>query len=295
MSNNSQSAGTLILDQKVYNLSTRSSSGLILNDNPNFKSHIRYDIPNLIVPDDSIAYIEVAVPYVVIPSSFFQINETNNKLVIIGNSLTTTYVFEYGNYNADEFITDFKTLLPVQYGITLDKVSSRFTVTNTTYSFTLSADSTCDYIMGFSDNVYSVVISGVNTAICPRVCNFLSLPRIMLRCTEFGTGQSIEGSDVLLSIPNNAKSGGQIVYQNFSNRTLVKVENITGLTIQLTDDDGNLINFQGVSSFFTLQVNIYRNWLPRPDTFYNLVKSNNSAEAQRYFELYDFERRKNIF
>lgn len=293
---NPVSAGTLICDQKCYHLSTRSSSGNILNNDPNYKSHIQYNIPNLIVPDDSIAYIEISIPYVVIPCSFFQINETNNKLVLIEDGITNSYFFEYGNYNADEFMIDFKALVPSRWGITLDKVSYRFTITNTTYSFVLSADSTCDYIMGFNENLTSAVNgAGINSVSCPRVCNFLSLPRILLRCTEFGSGISSEGGDVLLAIPNNAKAGGQIVYQNFSNRTLVKVENITTLTIQLTDEDGNLLNFGGVASFFTLQVNIYRAWLPKPETFMNLVKKNNSAESQKYFDLYEIEKRKNLF
>lgn len=267
----------LILDQTQYHLSTKSSAGRVLNVDTNYKSKIVFDLPNFLVPDDSIDYIEVSIPYVVIPCSFFQINENNNRLVVLENGVTTTYTFEEGNYNADEFIIDFRALLPSRFSITLDKVNLKFTVTNTTYEFELLAESTVDFVMGFSGTVAS---SG-RTVTMPRVCNFMSLPRVLIHCQELATGTDNNFNDIILAVPNSSRANSNIVYTNTNIKTLVKVDNLSQLTFSITDDDGNLLNFHGVSSFWTLQLDVYRKYIERPDTFHQMLRKNADAQKER--------------
>jgi len=264
-------ANNFIQDSKTYCLSTRGSDGTVLNNDPNFKSYIAFDLPDFLTPDDSIAYAEVSIPYIVIPVSFFQINDTNCMLEVIENGTTTQYTWEYGNYNANEFMVDFRTILPARFSITADLVNSRFIITNTTFEFTFTSNSTIDYIMGFSDTITS---SGL-TLNMPRVFNFLAIPRIMLHCLELGNGSNSQNADIMLAIPNNSRLNGQIVYTAPEIKTLIKQELITRLTFKITDEGGNPINFNGVASFWSVQVDIYRKWIPRPETFSNLVRMNN--------------------
>jgi hypothetical protein len=264
-------ANNFIQDSKTYCLSTRGSDGTILNSDPNFKSYVAFDIPDFIVPDDSIGYIEVSIPYIVIPVSFFQINETNNMLEVIENGTTTRYFWEYGNYNANEFMVDFRTILPARFSITADLVNSKFIITNSTFDFTFTSNSTIDYIMGFSDTITSTSL----TLGMPRVFNFLAIPRIMLHCVELGNGSNSQNGDIILAIPNNSRLNGQIVYNAPEIKTLIKTEQITRLTFKITDEGGQPINFNGVASFWSVQVDIYRKWIPRIETFSNLVKTNN--------------------
>jgi len=269
-------ANNFIQDSKTYCLSTRGSDATVLNADSNFKSYVVFDIPDFLNPDDSIAYVEVSIPYIVIPVSFFQINETNNMLEVTENGTTTRYFWEYGNYNANEFMIDFRTILPARFGISMDLVNSKFIITNTTFEFTLTGNSTIDYIMGFSDSITSNSLSlGM-----PRVFNFLAIPRIMVHCPELGNGSNSQNGDIILAVPNNSRLNGQIVYNAPEIRTLVKVEQITRLTFKLTDEGGNPINFNGVASFWSVQVDIYRKWIPRPETFSNLVKMNNQMATK---------------
>jgi hypothetical protein len=270
-------ANNFIQDSKTYCLSTRGSDATVLNNDKNFKSHVAFDIPDFLNPDDSIAYVQVSIPYIVIPVSFFQINETNNMLEVIENGLTYQYFFEYGNYNAQEFMTDFKAILPIRYNITIDLVNSRFKITNTTYNFTLTSNSTIDYIMGFSDTITS---SGL-ILYMPRVYNFLAIPRILLHCPELGNGNNNQNADIILAIPNNSRLNSQIVYNAPQILTLVKTEQITRLTFKLTDEGGTPINFNGVASFWSVQLDIYRKWIPKPETFGSLVKTNNQQVVQK--------------
>ena len=142
---------SLVLETKLFNLSTNSKGCTILNQNKNYQSLCQYYIPNMIHRDESIEYISFSVPYAVIPVSFYIINENNNRLDININGVNSSYFFDYGNYNATYFISKFVTLLGSQWNITLNSNNSIFTITNSTNNFTLLASSTISIIMGFND------------------------------------------------------------------------------------------------------------------------------------------------
>lgn len=263
-----------IMDSKQFHLSTRGDAGNVLNGD--YKSLIEFSIPDAIVTDDSIDYIQFSVPYAVIPNSFYIINETNCHLYVLQSSITTAYMFPMGNYNSQTFIQQFKLLLPAQFNITLGINSNQFTITHTTTAFTFTDASTIDSIMGFSGDVNSVGLS----LTCPRVCNFLPLPRICIRCPILAhsfISATTDGNDVVLSVPNTAKLNGQIIYNNTSGmKTLFKLDKLQSFTVSITNDDGVPLNFNGISSFFVFQFDIYRKNVQKPLPFNKLVSMINS-------------------
>jgi hypothetical protein len=266
-----------IIDVKQFHLSTRGDAGTVLNGD--YKSQIVFSIPDAIVMDDSIDYIYFSIPYVVIPNSFYIINYTNNQLYVTQSAVTTLYTFPVGNYTSQSFMTVFKALLPVAFVITLGQNSNQFTITHTTTTFSFDDASTIDAVMGFSGTTAAVGLS----LTCPRVCNFLPLPRICIRSPDLAhsfISATTDGNDVVLAVPNNARLNGQIVYNNSSNmKTLFKLTNLNSFYVSLTDDDGNPINFNGISSFFTFQFDIHRRSLAKPLPFNKLVSFINSQST----------------
>lgn len=263
-----------IQDTKQFHLSTRGDAGYVINGN--MKSQILFNIPDAVVVDESIDYIQFSIPYAVVPNSFYVINATNNVLQVLQSSITSTYTFPFGNYTASTFITQFKALLPNTFNITLGQNNNQFTITHTTTNFTILGTSTIDSIMGFSGNQVSTSLS----LTMPRVCNFLPLPRICFRCSKLAnsfTSSSIDSGDVILSIPNTAKLNGQIIYTNNTNsKTLFKLDSLRDFVVSLTDDDGNLLDFNGISSFWVFQFDIFRKSLEKPMSFRNIVNLVNS-------------------
>lgn len=276
MSNN------LILETKLYNLSTRGSGGNILNADTNYKSHIAYNIPDMIVRDESIEYIQFSIPYAVIPVSFYTINQNNNQLNILENSVSKSFNFQQGNYNASTFISQFKILLGSQWNLKLNTFDSIFMITNSLNAFTLYKSSSLTSVMGFSTDLTSTLTNGIHTLALTRCCNFLPLPRVCIRCDELLSNNNMIGnnnksSDLVISIPNNAKPNGQIYYQNQTQvKALYKGNNLNRIEFSLTDDDGNFINFNGISSFFVLQFDIFRQFVPKLPSFSNIVNMVNS-------------------
>jgi hypothetical protein len=241
----------LICETKIFNLSTRSSVCNILNDNPDYKSKCEFYIPDMIVRDESIEYIQFSVNYAVIPVSYYVVNDTNNVLNVYQNGITTKYVFPSANYTANLFITQFLTTMGSGWSISLNSSTSKFTITHTTLSFQLLESSTIDFIIGFTSTVSSSLVNNFHTVVMNRVCNFLPLPRIFLRSDELS---SCSIDNIIMTIPSNAKLNGQIIYQN-SNGTkiLFRESSLNRFVLCLTDDDGQFINFNGISSFFTFQ------------------------------------------
>jgi len=246
MSNN------LVLETKLFNLSTRGSGGNILNEDRDYKSHIEYNIPDMIVRDENIEYIQFSIPYAVIPVSFYTINQNNCILNILENGTNKTYSFPQGNYSVSTFIKEFIIQLGSNWNITLNTFDSILTITNTNYAFTFYKSSTLTSVMGFSTDLTSSLVNGIHTLVLTRCCNFLPLPRICIRCSELLSNNNMIGnnnksSDLVISIPNNARPNGQIYYQNQTQvKALYKGNDLNRIIISLTDDDGNFINFNGI-------------------------------------------------
>ncbi len=262
----------LICDTKLYYLSSQSSSGRILNSNPDFKSSIEYNLkPALELNDDDIEYAYVSVPYCVIPNSYYNVSSSNNGLDVLVNGITTTYTFPEGNYNSLSLINDFPTVLGNNWSLSINEDTNRFTITNSTTAFTVLSTSTMDFIFGFTDTISSTLVNSLNTLTFPRVCNFFQRPRINIRCSLLANSLNVgnQETDILASIPNDAGINGKIIYKNNDTKFLLnKSTTIQNFTVNFTGEIGDdLINFSGISSYFAIQIDIYRKRRERPPNF----------------------------
>lgn len=254
----------LIKSTKLYYLSTQSSSGTILNNDPNYKSKMQYYIPPLDFKEDSIEYVIFSVPNAVIPCSMFNVDYSNNQLDIFISGSVSSFIFESGNYNSNTFMNKFLSILGTNWRISFDNTTNLFSISHISLAFTIKSTSTIDYIMGFNTDLSSSPSSLGNTVIMSRTCNFLQIPRINIKCKELANshhvGISTNYNDILVSIPNDAPINGKIIYRNISG-IQIPIENIdilTGFQVCFCDEDNNLINFNGLSCYFTFQFDIYR-------------------------------------
>lgn len=243
-------------ETKVLYLSTKSSSGQLLNGD--MKSDILYDLRNYISYEDdkTVEYITISIPSVVLVNSNYIINQYNNIL----NIDYGTYVFPYGNYTARTFIDIFPTIV-IGYSLAINPITSRFKITKTGGGGFNIYPSSIDYIMGFSgfiecDGFYEFT----------RVCNFLPNASYQICVANgsmynglvLGVDGQVSYSNVLCSIPNDSKLNTQIVYQNANNEFRLNSLSCDVLNIQIRDNGGNLVDFNGIATFMSLQINIFR-------------------------------------
>jgi hypothetical protein len=272
-----------VKDSLVLHLNTEASKCIALNGA--YRSKVQYDLRSYInfSADETIEYVTLSMPYAVITNSNYIVNEYNNVLNFTYAGSTSTTVIPEGNYTIASFITQIQsTAIPTNYFVmTYSNTTNKITLTSTpTYqslfpgsTWGFAANCTCDYIFGFSG-----ITQTTGTAITlPRSMNFLPCPRFIIHCNLLNNGlmlsnNSYVGStDILASIPNVAKLNSQIIYENYSGEFLVKSLEATSIVISITDDNNNLINFNGISAYFVLRFNVFRHSIEKPLSFRKLT------------------------
>lgn len=254
-----------LVETRMLYLSTKSAQCTQLNGD--YKSYVSYNLRNYLdfQGDDTIQSISIALTNAILCNSNYQVNENNNVLDISCAGGVYSYVFPQGNYNADTLVAEFNHLVPSDFSVTYDPVSLRFTVTSTDVSFVLMQSSSISAVFGFSGNLASS-LTAPYTVTCNRIMNMLPTPCFRVLCDNnnlyFGTVLGKDGSpqysNVLAHIPNNSQPNQLIYYQTYSDEFSISSSGQTTLILRIVDDNGNLVNFNGVSSYFTFRVRIYK-------------------------------------
>jgi hypothetical protein len=105
---------------------------------------------------------------------------------------------------------------------------------------------------------------------------------VLANSTMAGSQQT---NDLVITIPNNSKPNGEIVYNNSSNiQMLFQQEVLNTFVVSLTNDSGQLINFNGISSFWVFQFDIYRKKIDKPLPFYNVLANVNKETLKKDLE-----------
>lgn len=248
---------------RLYNIS--SNVGRI---NGEFCSQIQVQLPDLTFHQDHIQNAYFSVVHAEVANSFYIVNYTNNQFVLNG----TTYTLTRGNYNVNTFITMLLAAIPVGYTLTYSSITTKLTMGNAT-SFTINASSkssTVNSIMGLG----KTDLTGTSI-IMPNVVNFIPLQRINFRTNyfKFSCYSTEDGSsDIFLPLQNNAGQNSIINYVNQTqNKFLIQDRNVTTFVINVSDDFGNLINFNGVNWYMTIQIDIEYLETPRISNFGNIL------------------------
>lgn len=259
---------------------------------------MQFDLRSYInLDDDDIEYATVRMPNCVLTNSNYIVNEHNNKLIVFYGGLpATTYIVPFGNYNKTQWIlfmngTPSSAFPNNLFTMTADSLTNKFTITTTALynsvytgqAYGISAGTTCDYIFGLRTSFSTTDPSYT----FERAFNFLPVARFVFHCNILNSGLMMGANsnpsscDILAVIPNSSKLNSQIIYENTGDGFLIKSNSqLNQIIISVTDDDNRLINFNGISMYFSLEFNLFRKSIQRPMKFYKLVKEANKTKGQ---------------
>jgi len=254
------------VETKLVYLSMRNSSGRVLNGDA--KSHAVFDLRSYLnfEDDPNVLYVSISLPYATLVNANYIVNQYNNVLIIVKNGVPFTYTFPYGNYAVESFITQFNLLASGDgFTISFDYTRVKFTITNATSPFYLDGNSTIDYIVGFNDNVYSTEVAPY-TATMPRICNFLPTPSYQIAVVGgtmyngliLAPNGQVQQSNILACIPNIGKLNTQLVYRNDGQDFRLSTLSQTYLEVMILDNENRFVDFNGITTFFSIKVNIHR-------------------------------------
>ena len=132
-------------------------------------------------------------------------------------------------------------------------------MTNTT-NFTINIGSTCYKLMGFSAS--TLYTSTSNSLTFPFGADFSGIKRISIKSSILSSKNydTLTGyNNTIATIATNASAGGIIYFLNQSNFNVILSNlSIDYIDIQITDEYNNLINFNGIDLFISLQLDIYK-------------------------------------
>lgn len=251
---------------QLFNISTANAI------NGSYCSHVQVTLPSQTFHLEHIQAAYLSVNHVECPNSFYIVNYTNNQIVVDD----TIYIIPRGNYNANTMITALQNLLPAGIIITFDNSTTKFTFQSFTPIIINASYSTCtiNAVLGLGTADIPV---GAPTVL-PNCCNFIPLQRINFRTNyfKFANYDLTNGSsDIILPLQNNAGQGSMINYINQTqNRFIIEDRNITTFEIRITDDLNRLINFNGIPTTITLQIDVEYVETARTNQFQNIAQGN---------------------
>jgi hypothetical protein len=125
-----------------------------------------------------------------------------------------------------------------------------------TSAYTILSTTTCYKILGLEKKKTYVVSSSLTF---PYPCNFLGVNRIKIKSGCFKTNNldsySNGHSDLLATIPVNVSQYSLINYVNHTNfKNIIHNEDINMLDISITDEEDNILNFNGIDVHLTIQI-----------------------------------------
>jgi len=203
--------------------------------------------------------IFLSVNHAIIPYSFYQINETNNKLVYnINGSFYTTIYITPGNYNINQLKQFLYSEMGGIFAITHNTITNKLIFTHPTNNFQFSLASTCFELLGFESGIdYSstnFVLSSsdmVNLSPVRCVCIYSSFQSKNI------TSIRPFNHSILCSIPVSVGPYNNIIYHNLSgSKVNIDTNTFSSIIIKIADQESNTIDLNNIGWSMTLQIDV---------------------------------------
>jgi hypothetical protein len=277
------------MTSNIINYQSISSSQIFLHSdnadiyyNGTLKSSVEFFLKESIKLDKNTIECKVSVVNAQIPVSFCVLNNYNNNINITVNGITTPYYFPIGNYNVQQFITQWTTTVGNNWTLTFNQISNVLTfsyISNFTFSDANPNISMLN-VIGFR---YGSIYNSIGNSItAPFPVNFGLIPRLHIKSDTFAS-KNIDSftkgrTRTLCIIPVNSPPNGMIIYNNFTSfKTVMNHRSVSSIRIDITDDFRNLIDFRNIDWSLTIQIDIvndiYSDLNDLDDVYKNQIES----------------------
>ena len=182
----------------------------------NGSADCEYDLPLIEIPDGFHIYLSVV--NCLIPFSFYNINNSNNKFIYSFNGNTMyNLTIPIGNYNINDVVKYFKTNM-IGFTISYNQNSNKISFTHSTTNFMLMSVSTCLSVLGFEDNTtYSSIAFTLTSINCVNVYNIKSIQVNSNLITYNVNKLQRNNYCILCSVPVSSQPFSLIEYINRTN------------------------------------------------------------------------------
>lgn len=255
-------------------------------------SDMLFNFQNILSDDDDIISSNISVMNAQIPVSFYIINATNYQFLVNTTtpSASNTVTLAYGNYTANSLVT------AINSALSATTVTVSFIQLNGKLKFTNSSGGSITVldVGGGIVSAYKIIGYGSATgytasspSTMPYPLNLLGVKKLNIKSQLLGVSSFQSGtnqSTTLTTIPNNNAPYTMINYENQSdlNKSLVRVRKIDAIDIQIEDENGTKIDFNGIDWTITLVLeNIRKMTKAEVPHFMRILEQQNEKLAEK--------------
>lgn len=256
MENYHLSSNTILENNLIF---IRSKDGIFINEN-NRSSFSIVLKRTLRKAEDEL--FKIIVQSVQIPYTFFNTNSTNNIIDYKENNvLKTPLVIPDGNYNILELASTIQNLLNANtsftsenYTLTYNQIKNKITIkslslSNTEFLFKtgVNVSKSINRQIGYTNDT-DITINNSLSSSSDSFVDLISIHSLFIRSNLSSNttidSQSLTNTDILVSIPITSNPLSIINYQYYEGMSYnyQKGGNITDIVIELTDQNGNIID-----------------------------------------------------
>lgn len=253
---------TIIREKKLISLNSSNATQYLNGD---FNSNLVFDFSSILSPDSSVLYTEGGIQSAQIPASMYNVDINNNIFNYQITAVNFSITLSPGSYNYTTLVNEMTTKFLVNghtFTYSLNRSSNVLTMTYTsTGTWTQLRPSSIFYILGFDANTtYNIV---ANTFLYPRLFNLINPKKLKI----FSTNMAIDSFDSVNNSTNNlietlsvnVPPFGLILYNNIdSTYGHLKTNYLSTIDIQIKNELGDFVNFNGIDWTMTLVLILYK-------------------------------------
>jgi hypothetical protein len=243
-----------IIDKQFFSIS--SNAGDLQNGS--WKSKVLFTFPNLVQRRDGLHLCRLGIDSVVIPISWYVVNQYNCRIHFLDEydnpDTNQDLHIPEGNYSARELCAQLQSMYAF-WSVTVSEFTGKITITPS-HLIRIWPDSTCYGLLGLEEGVEYPIEAGFPLE-APYPCNVGSTKTIVVRSDiPCPNTDSATGTGFLLSIPVTEAFWGFQVYQNNNGDGCILPPDFSTdhINVEICDDDGRLLDFNGQDWKMTLFV-----------------------------------------
>lgn len=214
-----------------------------------------FEFPNIVLPDGH--YVYLSLVSATIPYSFYSFNDNNSSLSLQDSVDDFNFSVPNGNYNIYQLKTAILDELGGGWDMSYNAVTNKVTISNSTVDFSMNPAS-MNHALGFSE---TDILHSTDRQLTSSQCINLNQIRainmeIDMPTTTLNVAQPLN-QNILATIPVVCQPYGMIQYEN-PNAFKVNMycEKMNMIRVKFIDNQGNLINLNGVNWQATLQIDV---------------------------------------
>ncbi len=239
-------------------------------------SSLLFDFNSIVTKDIDSLYNTVALQSAEIPSSYYNVNTTNNTINLtqgILSGTTASITIPVGNYDANTFAAAFivafnAAAFPNNATLAFSTLTGKFSLMSDQAGQLLTINlalTTARKILGIDDDATGTLAfnySAGNPTFMPLIANFLGVTKIKILSDALAGGNydsnNLNTTTLMDTISATAPVFGLTVFSSLGRESFVKGKRIDEIDLQILDQDNNFIDFNGINWTMTLLLNTHR-------------------------------------